>query len=193
MVERKPRSSKKLVIFDLDGTLVELPIDYSSLRRELEEKLQLNFESIFPTVRGLEFEQKREAFEIIDRYELAAADKIKIRDGAEKALQDSKIVGLAISIVTLQGSKAAKNILHAIGITSLVDLVVTREDSVYREEQISMVLKRLGFLPTDTIVIGDKIDDYDAASRLGCDVFLVRKLGNIPYCSLNELNYKISA
>lgn len=186
------RESSKLVIFDLDGTLVELPIDYNALKQELKEKLHTKFDTIFSTIRGFQIKQQKESFDIMDKYELAALDKLKIRDGAKKAVQDAKKFGLTTAIVTLQGFTSTKKILSKIGISNLVDSVVTREDSLYREKQISIILERLECLSSNTIVIGDKVDDYDAGSKLGCSTFLVRKMDKIPYCDLNEFGKLVS-
>ena len=186
MREQSQGSSKRLAIFDLDGTLVELPIDYQSLKDKLAETIKMPFQNIFPTVRTLDEQKKRQAFEIIDAYERLAVPKMRIREGSVSLIRDLKARGRGVSIVTMQGPVAGK-IVSMMGVEGLVDFIVTREDSLDRKRQVSMVLEKYGALPADGTVIGDKEADYAAAAELGCRGFLVRRINDIPYRDLVDL------
>ncbi len=185
MKDLKPESSR-IVIFDLDGTLIELPIDYQSLKNELTGAIKIQFQNIFPTVKTLDVEGKKQAFEIIDRYERDAVNKMKIKDGAVKIISELKAKRKSISIVTMQGP-VAEDIVRIMKVDKLIDFIVTRKDSLERKEQISMILKKYKASPTTSTVIGDKEADYIAALELGCKGFLVRKINNIPHRGLHNL------
>ncbi len=186
MREQRPESSK-LVVFDLDGTLIELPIDYQSLKNKLTDEIKIEFQNIFPTVRTLDVKSKRQAFAIIDQYEYEAMKKMKTREGSIEIINKLKAKGIVVSIVTMQGP-VAKEIVKAMKLDGSIDSIVTREDSLDRKEQISMILKKHAIMAKDSIVIGDKEADYIAASALGCKGFLVRKINGIPYCELHDLS-----
>lgn len=191
MTSGKQRSSKKLIIFDLDGTLIELPIDYDSLKQELSKKINKQFQNIFPTIRVLDSERKNRAFKIIDKYEYDALAKLKIKAGAQDIIKDLNRKGIQIAIVTMQG-QVASEIIKNLAILNMVSSIITRENSLERKEQISIVLDKYGFSSSETIMVGDKRDDYNSAIELGIESYLVKKIDDIPYYTLVDLRNNLS-
>ena len=80
----------ELVIFDLDGTLIKLPVRYDFLRNELRDNFNIQGESfLIPMI--LEKTQdnnkvKREAFELICKEECNAINGLGIHEGAIEAV-----------------------------------------------------------------------------------------------------------
>ena len=68
----------KVIIFDLDGTLVDLKVDWKSLKNKLENTFQKEFQPLHEGIRKLGNLEKEKAFEIIRNYELENLEKWEI-------------------------------------------------------------------------------------------------------------------
>ena len=68
----------KVIIFDLDGTLVDLKVDWKSLKNKLGNTFQKEFQYLHEEIGKLETQEKEKAFQIIRKYELENLEKWKI-------------------------------------------------------------------------------------------------------------------
>jgi HAD superfamily hydrolase (TIGR01549 family) len=161
----------KLVIFDLDGTLVHLPVDYSRLRREISRILGISkMNSILEVLSNINDDAKKKIFDIWDNLELEALSNM--RESAEGIKIYNKFHGKIKCLVTLQGKRVVEKIIKKMGL--VFDHIVTREISLVRSEQIRMIVEKFGFDPKNILVIGDKESDKKAAEVVGCKFMLVR-------------------
>jgi len=175
------RRAVRCLIFDLDGTLVKLPVDYSRLKRRLEELLDVDggLISILSAVEGATAKRPevlKRAFEIIDEEELDALIGMSEISGAKEAVAKLRMQGYRVALVTLQGEKVADRILEKTSLRDLFETVVTREDSMDRAGQLKVALKRLELKPEDAVMVGDRVNDVEAAKKVGCRVILVRSV-----------------
>jgi len=156
-----------LIIFDLDGTLVRLPIDYEALRLRLYESFNdpLVFDSIYKFLISLDRKRRQEAFRIMDEFELGSVNKMYVDPTIHEGFK--LIRSYTKALVTLQGLKPAMLVLEKIGIKEEFSIVVTREFSLNRVEQIKYVMDKLGAEDERTIFIGDTENDLMAAKTLG--------------------------
>jgi len=158
----------RLVIFDLDGTLVDLEVNWKKLRRELVKKgLVRQYESIMMAVLR---SQRVGCYEKINgeisRWELRAVKKIRRNNRLCIELEKlSKKVMIAVA--TKQCKEAAIMALDRLGISSFFRIVVTREYSVLKEEQVRHILASTSVRPEQAVVIGDSLADMNAACRCG--------------------------
>jgi len=157
------------LIFDLDGTLILLPVKWSDVRRKLSEVLQRRVRSIVKLYS--EIWMDKELFKvvsaIVEEHELKALTEVKVLDDSPKVLKELSS-NYRLSLVTLQSDRVASAILDDLGVRSLFLAKVTRDDIPLREEQIRIVLDRTGFRAEETVVIGDLMNDVRAALRVGC-------------------------
>ena len=166
-------------VFDLDGTLFALPINWQGVRADLgrltgepaEEKPI--FETISTIVRARP-DMLGQVFSLIESYELKAVDGSKPIAGALELL-DFLSNCSRLALVTLQGKKAAHRILTDNGVFGLFETVVTREDSLDRAEQLLLTVKRLKVARQDLLFVGDRLNDVASARRARVDVALVGK------------------
>ena len=112
-----------LVIFDLDGTLIRLPVRYDFLRNELKEQFQIEGEFfLIPTIlnktKGNE-KLKKSAFDFICTEEYRAIDELVAYEGAVELLRDLHIMNKKLALVTLQCRKAALKILDVLDMKDL--------------------------------------------------------------------------
>ncbi len=168
----------KLAVFDLDGTLAHLPIDWDELRARVREFMGTDHPlkplgPSIPVAAGENKELEERAFKIVEEAELEAAREAKPDPELRAALEELKSAGAKLALVTLQARRPALTALEGLGVGDLFDLVITREDSLSREEQLRMVLQRLRVKPGEAAMVGDLPWDAEAGRRLGCITVIV--------------------
>lgn len=159
------------VIFDLDGTLVHLPIDYDALKKEFEKIGKIsNMQSLAHIVALLDLETRGKLYEAWTRAELKALENVTINeDGIRIYEKHSKKL---LALVTMQGIKAVNRILESLKLKFHV--IITREDSLDRTQQIAMAVEKLGLKAENVLMVGDRERDKASANRVGCKFVMVR-------------------
>ena len=169
----------ELVIFDLDGTLIKLPVRYDFLRNELRDNFNIQGELfLIPMIldKTKENEEvKRNAFELICKEECNAIDGLEIHEGAIEVIKEIHSRNKKIALVTLQCERAANKILESIGIKNLFVNIFTRDDYTDRSEQIINTMKKFNINADKTLMIGDRINDFESAERVGCKSIIIRR------------------
>jgi phosphoglycolate phosphatase-like HAD superfamily hydrolase len=164
-------------IFDLDGTLFTIPIDWLKVREEVSKMAGTPIGS---TPLYLEVEQlisvrpsiRETLFAMLDLHELKAVASATPISGAFELLSHlSKFAKLGL--VTMQGSAACDKILGRHHLGELFDILVTREDSLNRAVQLRIALQSLSSSPKDTLFTGDRLNDVLCGRRAGVDTALV--------------------
>lgn len=164
-------------IFDLDGTLFTLPVDWASARRELaavmgeeigDSPLFLKLNAVIASKPAL----KQRLFATIDSYELRASASARPMPGATELVYNL-FETAKLGLVTMQGARVTHEILGRHKLADLFEVVITREDSTDRADQILMAANRLKAKTGDVLFTGDRINDVVAARRAGVDVVLV--------------------
>lgn len=153
-------------MFDLDGTLVDLPINYVELRRKLGIGTE---ESLLEAVKGLPESEKKMFFTFWTAQE-------------DEAMRGLKVISKGMwlyyhyldykkGLVTLQGLEATTVICDKLDLS--FDSIITREDSLDREEQLKLTLRSLGVVAKSSLFIGNRDSDCDSAKKVGCNFFKV--------------------
>lgn len=168
----------RLIIMDVDDTLVRTPIDWLKLRKNIE-LLTGVFIEYKPLIRGvyiyLDGELRKLALQEIEKAELESAAVVSPSIPLKELVSNVKECGCKVSVVTLRGRSSAELILRLLGIHDLVDLLVTREDSMDRVGQLSMVLAKLGVNTREAVFIGDSPDDLEALVKLKLSTIIIRQ------------------
>jgi len=170
----------KAAIFDLDGTLVRLPINYDSLYRQLKELFHTDseFKPLLPTIIELskgDNSRIDDAYDILCQEECHAADFLSVNDGAADILSFFKNKQFALGLVTMQCKNAVQKVHAKFPELAVFSRTVTREESYDRADQIEKTLASLNVSAEDTIVIGDRINDVESAKKVGCKCVLVNE------------------
>lgn len=175
-----------VVLFDLDGTLVDSAVDLLNalnivLAREGRAPLPLS--AIRPVVSkgaramlGVAFPDLdaagREAFlqPFLDQYELAVADHSTPFDGVEDVLVAIEAQGARWGIVTNKPLYLARGVVASMG-WSARSAILLGGDSLPRKkpdpDQLFLACEELGVTPGDCIYVGDDERDIVAARRAG--------------------------
>ena len=153
----------RAVVFDLDGTLVNLPIDYGKLFQEVREIAKISdVHPITKTISKLDAKTKGEIFKVWDRLEAIAWQQGTVKKAGislyHKFFKEPK------ALVTTQGKTLTRNIIGSLKLS--FDVIVTREDSLDRAEQLRIVARALSVSPKDILFIGNTEGDSVAAKNV---------------------------
>ena len=108
---------RKCIIFDLDGTLVKLPIRYDIVQKKLKElfKTESNFSPLISSIierSNGNSSMINNAFELICAEELIASESLEEIEGATQLIEHLLAKNCTISLVTLQCRKSTETILR---------------------------------------------------------------------------------
>jgi phosphoglycolate phosphatase len=177
----------RAAVFDFDGTLAVLNIDFSLMRRRVfdavrryglsEERVREHYLlEVIDEVGGLLTETgdglaeafRLEARGILREIELEAAGMGSLLPGAAEALEELRKGGLRVGIVTRNCEEAVRRVFPRID--DCCDVFVSR-DHVARvkphPEQLTYTLDRLGVPGGEALMVGDHPLDITAGKALG--------------------------
>ncbi len=159
------------VVFDLDGTLVRLPIDYEMLFEEFRQIMHVDeVHPLVDVVSRADGKMREMVFAAWDRAELAIVGKITVNEEGMKAYR--KFEGKRKALVTLQGKKVVEAVLKQFGL--VFDFVVTREDALFRIDQLTKTINMLNVEPRNVLFVGNTESDAAAAKKVGCGFLRVK-------------------
>lgn len=160
------------VVYDLDGTLVRLAVDWSAVRADAaaalaDRELDTEDESLWDLLVLAERAGHREAVEsVIEQHELAGARASERLPLADDLLERDVPVG----VCSLNCEAACHVALDAHGLADPVMAVVGR-DTVPSEkpdpEPLMTVLDALDVTPDRALFVGDTARDAETARRAG--------------------------
>lgn len=179
----KTLTNIKLFIFDLDRTIVDLPIKWTEVKEKIKKILKTDH-SLTPLIPSIEelvtnSELKKRIYKVIDYEEMKVVKKIKFDEDIAKLFEKLKKVNCRLALVTLQGRKPAIEALKRLNIYKYFDLVISRDENKNREKQIKIALRTLGVEPSQSIIVADKLRDMLVAKRLGCVSMAITDKPNI--------------
>jgi len=177
-------ASAKYVVFDMDGTLISLPVEWDRVRAELQRLTgtSLKFNPFFLDLQTIVAKDPLllgPMLRTIDEYEARAVPEARLEDGAMDVLS-----GLSrnaeLSLVTMQGRAACDRILERLGIGRFFASRFTREDSMDRTAQLKMALGSVAAKEAEALFVGDRINDLKAARAAGVRFVMIRKRPDSP-------------
>lgn len=168
------------ILFDFDGTLVEVNIDFAKMRRDIlalqprygvpiNDKLYI-LEMIDDAKKriaeqdeqkAIDFEQN--AHEIVLSVELEAASIAQLLPGTKETLNALKVQGIKIGIVTRNCRQVVEFVLERTQLP--YDILLTRDDVKKIKpdpEHLLTALRLLGSEPQRSLMVGDHTTDIIA-------------------------------
>lgn len=175
------------VIFDFDGTLAELNIDFNQMRRTINELVDgygidhqiLRHKFVLEIIEeaGALLQKKsnkkqesfaRDACRLIEDIEIAAARRGELFSGTKDLLTSLRKQSIRVGIITRNCSKAVHTVFP--DIQSYCPMIICRGDVHHvkpHPEQINLALTRLGSRPDSSIMIGDHPLDVETGRNVG--------------------------
>jgi HAD superfamily hydrolase (TIGR01549 family) len=153
------------VIFDLDGTLIQIPINYEALFQEFKKIMKTDkIRPLTKTISKLGEKKRKEVFKVWDKFELLTLTEAKkISMGSVIYDEFSK---KRKALVTMQGKVFVQNILKRFN--WLFDYIITREDSLDRSKQLTIAVKKLNTQFQNVLFVGNTEEDDLHARKVGC-------------------------
>jgi len=159
------------IIFDLDETLVELPINWYQVIRRIKSLLGRNVGPLLDLYLKLWGTEKYEIISrAVEEFEMASLERIRFLDNSPQLLRELSLK-YQLGLMTFQGVNVTRRIVNIMGINGL--LITTRDDAPIRAEQISRIVSATRFKYENFLVVGDRLNDVYSALEVGCHAALV--------------------
>jgi HAD superfamily hydrolase (TIGR01549 family) len=155
----------KAVVFDLDGTLANVPIDYEKLFEEFRKIM--NTDKVRPlanTVSKVNKITRKRVFKAWDAAEFTASKRITFNEEGIEVYR--KFRDEPKALVTMQGKKLVEIALKKAGFA--FKCIITREDTLNRGEQLKKAAECLDVQYKDMLFVGNTNNDSKAAEKLSC-------------------------
>lgn len=164
----------RAIIFDLDGTLLQLAVDWGAVEDDLIECLRA--EGVDPAgQRSWELLDAGKAAgigETVDRV-IAEHEKRGAENATRLPLADvAKRLDRPTGVVSLNAESAVRTALEVADLIEAVDVVIGRDTVAHRKPHpgpLEEALRRLEVPADETLFVGDSDSDRTAARRAGID------------------------
>ncbi|MGL5439349.1 MAG: HAD hydrolase-like protein [Filifactoraceae bacterium] len=178
--------NKRLILFDLDGTLLDTSqgifacFNYvcKKLNRPYPSEVQLR-RFIGPPIKhsfihniGLTHEEAMKGSLLFqEEYNRVGIELSSIYDGIKNLLLDLKTDGYLLGVATLKPQKSSEKILAHHNISKYFDVIIGADlEGKYTKSQImTMAMKELNISASSTVMVGDTCSDAIGAADLNVD------------------------
>jgi HAD superfamily hydrolase (TIGR01509 family) len=159
----------RAVIFDLDGTLADSPLDFDAIRDEIG--LRPGIPILEQLAEATPAERAR-AEVIMRRHERDAIAVAKLTDGCAELLAHLGALAIPIGILTRNIREVVETFSRSYGFS--FHAVYTREDGPPKPspDGVLALCEKLGARPHETLTVGDYKFDVLAGRRAGCRTVL---------------------
>jgi phosphoglycolate phosphatase-like HAD superfamily hydrolase len=153
-------------IYDLDGTLVDLPLYYWAMFADFRQILGVaEVQPLLETIQKItDLPTKKRVFDTWERYEMAVVQKTIVHEEGFRIYKAN--MDKPKALVTLQSRKVVGVIAEKFKLS--FNAVFTREDSVDRAEQLKMAAQKLNLPLRDILFVGNSENDASAAKQVSC-------------------------
>jgi pyrophosphatase PpaX len=151
------------VIFDLDGTIVDVPYDWDLIKAELKT----GGRPILSHLEELDEPEKSRKQRILEGHELRATKAAVLKTGIKKFLNVLESKGTARALVTNNSQKNTDYIINKFDLN--FDVILSRETGLWKPSAapIKAAMKALDLAPSQCCVVGDSPFDIIAAEKAG--------------------------
>jgi len=199
----------KLVIFDLDGVLVEAKnIHFDALNDALEEKYRISWSEHLSIYDGLKTNQKLDMLsekkslpkhmhsDVWTRKQELTLYKLRDLKTSNQLIQcmdNLSSNGYKIAVCSNSIRKTVLTVLSKLGIIEYMDLILSNEDvknSKPHPEMYWKAISIMSFLPEESLIVEDSPYGLLAASRANANIFRVRNPKEVNW---ENINHKIQS
>lgn len=188
----KKIKNAKLLVFDFDGTIVNLNCDWKGLKEELtslcfnEYKLKIDFsylnKGIMQIMRKLSPQEQKRIYRIIERYELEGVENITpiqpVIDFIKKNNHKTK------AILSSNTRKAIIAGLKSFKLKLCFGLIISRREVKNQKphpEGFYRIMDYFKLQPHEAVFIGDGDTDFMLGRKAGVPTFDAREIATLEY------------
>lgn len=159
----------KGAIFDMDGTVVDVPYDWGKIKAELETQGK----PILTYINNLGEPERSEKWKILERFEYEATQKAKLKPGMREFLGLLSAIGVKKALVTNNSQKNVLFLLEKFGLE--FDCIISRERGLWKPSgaPILVALEELQLNKEECCVVGDSHFDVRAAEEAGIPLIFI--------------------
>lgn len=163
--------SLKLVIFDLDGTVVENSYDWPAIKQQLG----VQGGSILAYLDSLPEPERSEKYALLRRLEREQTESSVLKRGVREFLEWLAAAGVKRALVTNNSRENTDHLLQKFRLG--FDLVLTRESGLHKPAGTPFlrVMEHFGAGAGETAVVGDTNYDLLAAKEAGVRLVFILK------------------
>ena len=175
------------IVFDLDGTLVDSALDFSSMRAETCCPDNVG---LLEHVDSLESPaQRRAAQAVIHHYEMIGARQATWMPGAVELLQAIRAAGMPMGILTRNSREAARLTLEQLNAPDMP--LIAREDARPKPDPDGLLqfAHRWRKPASELAYVGDFRFDMEAARSAGMTAVLYLQADNLAYAEQADLAF----
>ncbi len=180
----------ELVVFDLDGTLIDSKADLANAVNATRRELGLDplpDEVVFSYVgegapvlirkalgEGYSEEQYQQSLEFFLRYYREhMLDHTRLYPGAREALDRMRAAGIRLAVLTNKPVRFSRDLIRGLGVADRFDVVYGGNSFATKKphpEGLEAIMRELGARPETTLVVGDSAVDVRTARNAGVRV-----------------------
>lgn len=160
---------KKLVIFDLDGTLLDSKLDFMAIRDALGVPENIG---ILEYIEQQPKKEKERLFYELLCIELTSARQASLYPHVKEMLDLLSAKGYFLAIFTRNSKEAAKIAVQKFSLP--IDVIVAREDAEPKPspEGLRLICQKLKVKESEALYIGDYVYDLNAGEAAQIDTWL---------------------
>ena len=188
--------NKKVIVFDLDYTIVKLTADWHSLRAALinryyevyGEKCEFHSMSacLSKIVEKEDWDELDNFFGLIQQYELENIEQTTPILETIFFIEEKEMFGIHkdthLAVLSLNTRKTIQRSLAIAGIRDQIELIVGREDVKSwkpNPEGLFMIQNYFGVSKNEMIFLGDSDTDIEAGKNAGIEAYYIDELINL--------------
>lgn len=151
------------VIFDMDGTVVDVQYDWGKIKDELGTQGK----PILMHLESLEEPERSIKWKVLEKFENEATQRARLKPGMKEFLEVLSKKGIKKALVTNNSQKNVSFLLKKFNLK--FDCVISREKGLWKPSGAPFlaVLKDLGLRREECCVVGDSHFDVQAAQEAG--------------------------
>lgn len=168
----------KVIVFDLDGTLVNLPIDWELVKADIDQPAE---QSLGSRIEELIVAGDTKTLAKITSHEMSALGEAFINPETKEVFHRLE-TGFKLAILTRNSRYVAEEFLRLCNLDPSRYLIVGREDVSKLKphpEGLGLILDKLHTLSVEALLIGDTHHDIDLAHKHGLYSILIGDKTNI--------------
>ncbi len=157
------------VIFDMDGTVVDVSYDW----KRIKEELMTRGKPILAYLNSLKEPERSEKWKVLENYENEATQNARLKKGMREFLNYLSVHDVKKALVTNNSLKNVSLLLKKFDL--VFDLIISRESGLWKPSGAPFlaVLKKLKLQREECCVVGDSHFDVKAANDAGIPLVFI--------------------